>query len=231
MDHRRKLESSHARAGRFSVHPKVFVFFDKSTGTRRFEVEAGEDGRMPQEQAVSMLAMHCVVRQQMPEDFSVMVAAGEDLVEGLAGRAMKLIRTCSVSEPSLSLSQRQNEVLACIAQNLSNKEIAARFNISERTVKFHVSALLEKYHVRSRVDLMLEAFKLFLPEAVQKREAHQQCLPTEHAVSGNGRRHLMIPIEARAAGELPGARIGMIRKQASTCKSTPSLLTNRNLGN
>jgi len=153
MDHRRKLQSGQERASRFSVHPKIFVFFDKSTGTRLFEVTAREDGRMPQEQAVSLLAMHCVARQQMPKDFGVMVATGEDLVENLAGRAMELIRTCSArpdpSSPdsSLALTQRQNEVLACIAQNLCNKEIAAKLNISERTVKFHVSALLKKYHV------------------------------------------------------------------------------------
>src|SRR5207249_3889222 len=77
MDHRRKLQSGQERASRFSVHPKIFVFFDKSTGTRLFEVTAREDGRMPQEQAVSLLAMHCVARQQMPKDFGVMVATGE----------------------------------------------------------------------------------------------------------------------------------------------------------
>ena len=174
MDHRRKLETGQERAS-FSVHPRIFVFFDKSTGNRLFEVKACEDGRMPREQAVSLLAIHCVARQQMPDDFRVMVATGEDLVEGLAGRAIDLIRTCTAgpnpSSPdhSLALTQRQNEVLACIAQNLCNKEIAARLNISERTVKFHVSTLLRKYHVRRRVDLILEAFKL--PVTVHKREA------------------------------------------------------------
>ena len=192
MDHRRRLESSHERAGRFWVHPKVFVFFDKSTGTRRFEVKASEDGRLPQEQAVSLLAMHCVARQQTPKDFSVMVAAGEDLVQDLAGRAMELIRTCSGPEPSLALSQRQNEVLAYIAQNLCNKEIAAKLNISERTVKFHVSALLEKYHVSNRVDLMLEALKL--PATVHKRALHKDglCCELPHATREDGRRHVMM---------------------------------------
>ena len=44
--------------------------------------------------------------------------------------------------------------------NLSNKEIAVRLNISERTVKFHVSALLEKFHVESRIRLILESLAL-----------------------------------------------------------------------
>jgi hypothetical protein len=43
-----------------------------------------------------------------------------------------------------------------ITQTLTNKEIATRLNVSERTVKFHVSTLLEKFHVSRRVDLLME---------------------------------------------------------------------------
>ena len=38
-----------------------------------------------------------------------------------------------------------------------SKEIAAKLNISARTVKFHVSALLAKFNVRNRLSLMLKA--------------------------------------------------------------------------
>jgi DNA-binding NarL/FixJ family response regulator len=68
-----------------------------------------------------------------------------------------------------SLSRRQEEVLAGIIQNLTNKEIAAKLNLSERTVKFHVSALLIKFDVRGRIDLMLKATKILPHEAVHKR--------------------------------------------------------------
>ena len=153
----------------FSVRPKLFVFFDKYSGTPRFEVQAGDDGRLPVDQAVSLLAIHCVARQKMPRDFGVMVEAEEDLVDGLEHRAMKIIQGWSRSKPSSPLSQRQSEVLDGITQNLSNKEIAAKLHISERTVKFHVSALLEKFDVRGRVDLMLEAAHILPHEAVHKR--------------------------------------------------------------
>jgi DNA-binding CsgD family transcriptional regulator len=149
----------------FSVRPTVFVFFD-----RRFDVRAGDDGRMPTEQAASLLAIHCVARQQQPRDFDVMIAAGEDLVEGIVGRANKLIRSCSgFKVAGMPLSRRQHEVLAAISQNLSNKEIAAKLNVSVRTVKFHVSTLLEKFEVRGRVDLMLEAAEFLPIEGVHKR--------------------------------------------------------------
>jgi DNA-binding CsgD family transcriptional regulator len=154
----------------FSVRPTSFVFFEKKSGVRRFDVRAGEDGRMPTEQAASLLAVHCVARQQQPRDFDVMIAAGEDLVEGIVGRANKLIRSCSgFKVAGMPLSRRQHEVLAAISQNLSNKEIAARLNVSVRTVKFHVSTLLEKFEVRGRVDLMLEAAEFLPIEGVHKR--------------------------------------------------------------
>jgi len=48
-------------------------------------------------------------------------------------------------------------VLDCILQSHSNKEIAAKLNVAERTVKFHVSSLLAKFGVADRVALSREA--------------------------------------------------------------------------
>jgi DNA-binding NarL/FixJ family response regulator len=56
------------------------------------------------------------------------------------------------------LSRREREVRELLMKNLSNKEIAKRLNVSERTVKFHVSNLLGKYGVKRRVDLILLSF-------------------------------------------------------------------------
>jgi DNA-binding NarL/FixJ family response regulator len=56
------------------------------------------------------------------------------------------------------LSPREREVYESLIENLSNKEIAARLNISERTVKFHVSSVLAKHGVRRRADLILQNF-------------------------------------------------------------------------
>jgi DNA-binding CsgD family transcriptional regulator len=46
-------------------------------------------------------------------------------------------------------------VLEALLENLSNKEIADRLHISERTAKFHVSNLLAKFRLRRRQDLIL----------------------------------------------------------------------------
>jgi DNA-binding NarL/FixJ family response regulator len=58
-----------------------------------------------------------------------------------------------------SLSRREQDVLDPLLLNYSNKEIAARLSISERTVKFHVSNLLAKFQVQRRADLILQSFQ------------------------------------------------------------------------
>ena len=58
-----------------------------------------------------------------------------------------------------SLSRREKEVLDTVVESLSNKEIASRLNISERTVKFHVSNLLAKFSVQRRADLILLSYQ------------------------------------------------------------------------
>lgn len=54
-----------------------------------------------------------------------------------------------------ALSRREREVADSVLENMSNKEIAKKLNISERTVKFHVSNLLQKYRVGRRADLIV----------------------------------------------------------------------------
>jgi DNA-binding CsgD family transcriptional regulator len=140
---------------RFSVHPRTFIFFDKLTGTQRFEVPANRDGSMPADYAASLLAVQCLVRGKMPQDFMIMIAPGENLLEGVDQRAMKLIHAGQqVHLSDVILTCRQKEVLRAILQSFSNKEIGSKLNVTERTVKFHVSALLMKFNVIGRVALM-----------------------------------------------------------------------------
>jgi DNA-binding NarL/FixJ family response regulator len=53
----------------------------------------------------------------------------------------------------VTLTQRQNEVLALTAQGMSNKEIAQKLHLTEATVKYHVSQILERLHLKSRYQL------------------------------------------------------------------------------
>ena len=77
------------------------------------------------------------------------------------------------------LTRREREVLEAVLDNLSNKEIAHRLHMSERTAKFHVSNLLVKHGVRKRADLLFCALK---SGAAAARRGHD-----DHAGPGHGR--------------------------------------------
>ena len=57
------------------------------------------------------------------------------------------------------LSSRETEVLQLLSQGLSNKEIAERLYISERTVKNHISNVLSKLHLENRVKAAIYAVR------------------------------------------------------------------------
>lgn len=53
------------------------------------------------------------------------------------------------------LTLREAEVALAVADGASNREIATRLGITERTVKAHVGAILEKFDIKSRLQLAL----------------------------------------------------------------------------
>jgi DNA-binding NarL/FixJ family response regulator len=64
------------------------------------------------------------------------------------------------SSPNASpFSRRESEVLALVAQGLTNKEIAYRLGISERTVQFHMNSVFNKTATSSRTQAVSLALK------------------------------------------------------------------------
>ena len=88
------------------------------------------------------------------------VSQGGSLIQPvIASKLLDHLRTASANSGSHTpyLTEREKEVLQWVAQGNPNKEIAARLNISERTVKFHVSAILRKLDAGNRAEAVQKA--------------------------------------------------------------------------
>lgn len=99
-------------------------------------------------------------------------ARPEDLMDGLRavarGERVLITRQQGMVEPPPSpsdqagLSARQLEVLVAMCDGHSNKLIAQRLQITEKTVKAHVSAIFDKLDVVNRTQAALAARRLQL---------------------------------------------------------------------
>jgi len=63
----------------------------------------------------------------------------------------------NAAEDAAELTTREGQVLALLAEGLTNKAIAQRLTISDHTVKFHVNAILSKLNAQSRTDAVVRA--------------------------------------------------------------------------
>jgi len=86
----------------------------------------------------------------------------------LAAAAGLIVRVPSLPSPSFEalddseaplLTPRETDVLAAIADGLSNKAAARRLGISQHTVKFHVESLFRKLGAVSRADAVRKGLR------------------------------------------------------------------------
>lgn len=63
----------------------------------------------------------------------------------------------SPSTATPALTQRQELVLRCLLDGLSNREIADKLHVSEETVKNHVTAILRHFGVQNRTQAVVAA--------------------------------------------------------------------------
>jgi DNA-binding NarL/FixJ family response regulator len=69
------------------------------------------------------------------------------------------------------LSKREQEVVRCVAEGLSNREIAQRLGLTEHTVKNYLFRIFDKLGVSKRVEVVLYAYSLGSGTEVTRSEA------------------------------------------------------------
>ncbi|GGI05043.1 response regulator [Egicoccus halophilus] len=82
------------------------------------------------------------------------VAAGDSLLDpSVTGKVLERLRRGDEEDPRLtSLSEQERRILALIAEGLTNRQIAERMHLAEKTVKNYVSNLLAKLGMQRRTE-------------------------------------------------------------------------------
>jgi DNA-binding NarL/FixJ family response regulator len=110
------------------------------------------------------LLTYAEARKQLPRALPPVAAGGfwvprallsafvDSVLESTRGRRLEM-------GSAAELSGREQQVLDGLLENLVNKEIGTRLNISKYTVRFHVSNLLTKFGVKRRADLIFLCYQ------------------------------------------------------------------------
>ena len=95
----------------------------------------------------------------------LIVQAIKSVAAGLLVFDSALMLERSADDPlAEALTPREGEVLRLLAEGSSNKEIAARLNISEHTIKFHIRSILGKLGAASRTEAVTRGLRSGLIE-------------------------------------------------------------------
>jgi DNA-binding NarL/FixJ family response regulator len=109
-----------------------------------------------------LVAQSRAYERALPADNFPARAAVASLGE-LARQALTEAQDLATSQQSASsnhpLSPRELQVLALAARGLTNKEIAYRLNLSERTIQFHLRSVFNKTTTNSRTEAVALALQ------------------------------------------------------------------------
>lgn len=189
-----------------SLHPrtKVVVLLDSQEAQLVTDAfRAGARGIFGRESSVEMFSkcIHSVDRGEIWADNRGISLA----VDALA--SIPIIRTTDSRGLNL-LSKREFEVVQCVVQGMTNREIAERLGLSQHTVKNYLFRVFDKLGVSSRIELL---FITLGPrnEAMSRRSeplAVSEML--QEMVDGGTYNGSMVPLLEKAADHgIPAAQL------------------------
>lgn len=87
------------------------------------------------------------------------VAAGQTFITPVFASAvimaMRRVPTRPADDPGLT--RREDQIVDELMLGLSNREIAVKLQMSEKTVKYHMTQIMQKLNVRNRLEVVIEA--------------------------------------------------------------------------
>lgn len=126
--------------------PVVIVSASESQSDVRAALDAGASGYIPKSSSVKI--MLSALNLVFSGGVYVPPAAIQTESHGGGGQA-------SGPPGSPTLTQRQRDVLRCLREGKSNKQIAYELGLSEGTVKIHVTAVMRSLGVRNRTQAVI----------------------------------------------------------------------------
>jgi DNA-binding NarL/FixJ family response regulator len=92
------------------------------------------------------------------------VAAGGSLLDPKgASLVLERLRAPAKADPLVGLSEQERKILMLIGEGLTNREIAGRLFLAEKTVKNYVSNVLAKLGLQRRTQVAVLATELRQP--------------------------------------------------------------------
>jgi len=85
------------------------------------------------------------------------IAKGDSVIHSSLTKKLLAFNHNKNTSNEYELTEREKEVLTCLVEGLSNKEIAEKLFISDKTVKIHVSKIFKKLGVKSRSQVIIYA--------------------------------------------------------------------------
>jgi DNA-binding NarL/FixJ family response regulator len=145
----------HAIVSLLRENPKAIDQVDRAF---RFVVQGGRFDEFVAAYRAVPIFLRSVLESAQQRDLAAAVVARAN--DGKLAKEIGFEISTPLVGPLGQLTPREREVLALVAQGLTNRQIATRLVISEATVKVHVRHLLEKLGAATRAEAAARAVGL-----------------------------------------------------------------------
>jgi DNA-binding NarL/FixJ family response regulator len=140
--------------------PLVIISASESQSDVRSALDAGASGYIPKSSSVKIMlsALNLVFSGGIYVPPAALQGDHHGHAPAASGTTSSTASSGSPGAPSLT--QRQRDVLRCLREGKSNKQIAYELGLSEGTVKIHVTAVMRSLGVRNRTQAVIASSEL-----------------------------------------------------------------------